>query len=281
MNQAGAANARWLAWLRLRHWAHFLLLPLASVDPHTNYEVALGALLRGVALAFALLGFGYLLNGLSDRAVDSDPHKSPLPHAGARPWGLLAVLLLAAIGLAATAPQVVQVAAGVCLLSGVLYSVGPRWKAVPLLGSALNLTNFAPLLVVGAAPQSELPLLGPLLALFAPLLLQNQLVHEAADAPDDRAAGIATTFVRFGTAQTALLAAVCGLGASAVLVFVVPGTPRWPLALGWLAVFGVAVPLRLWQQGDDAQHMARLRVQHRWLALLAGGAAAGAVFFGG
>lgn len=276
MSQAGPAKPGWLAWLRLRHWAHFLLLPLAGVDPDANYELMLGATLRGIALAFALLGFGYLLNGLSDRAVDRDPNKS-LPQAGWRPWLLLGALWLLALGLAAAAPLVVQVASAVCLLSGILYSVGPRWKAVPLLGSALNLTNFAPLLVVGAAPGRPMPLLGPLLALFAPLLLQNQLVHEAADAPDDRVAGIATTFVRFGVARTALLAALCGLAATGVLAGVLRDPLRWPLALVWLALFGAWIPLQLWRHGTEPPQMARLRLQQRWLALMAGGVACWAV----
>lgn len=206
MSQAGPAKPGWLAWLRLRHWAHFLLLPLAGVDPGANYELMLGAVLRGVALAFALLGFGYLLNGLSDRAVDRDPLKS-LPKAGWRPWLLL----------------------------------------------------------------------GPLLALFAPLLLQNQLVHEAADAPDDRAAGIATTFVRFGVAKTALLAGLCGLLAAAVLTGVLRGALRWPLGLVWLALFGLWIPLQLRRHGAQPAQMARLRLQQRWLALAAGGVACWAV----
>jgi len=276
MSQPGSAKTGWLAWLRLRHWAHFLLLPLAGVDPAANYELMFGAVLRGVALAFTLLGFGYLLNGLSDRAVDRDPNKS-LPQAGWRPWLLLGALWLLALGLAATAPLVVQVASAVCLLSGILYSVGPRWKSVPLLGSALNLTNFAPLLVVGAAPGRPMPLLAPLLALFAPLLLQNQLVHEAADAPDDRAAGISTTFVRYGVAKTALLAGLCGLLAAAVLAGVLRDPLRWPLAAVWLALFGLWIPLQLWRHGAQPAQMARLRLQQRWLALAAGGGACLAV----
>ena len=82
---------RAVAQVRLRHWSHFLLLPLASVDPAESWERTSVASARGVAAAFALLAFGYLLNSLSDRAVDRDPGKHALP-AGSR-WVQWAAVL--------------------------------------------------------------------------------------------------------------------------------------------------------------------------------------------
>ena len=55
-----------------------LPLPLATFDAGVPLDAALLAAARGIANAFAILAFGFLLNAVSDRHVDRDPRKNPL-----------------------------------------------------------------------------------------------------------------------------------------------------------------------------------------------------------
>jgi len=253
--------------LRVRHWAHFLVLPLASVDVGGAHGVVGAA--RGTAIAFAVLAFGYLLNGVSDRAMDRSAAKNPLagaPMVGHHVHGVLFVLAAIAVGLSVTAPLPVVIATLTCLASGAVYSVGPRLKRFPVVCTFLNATNFAPLLWVGLVTDAAPVGLWALTLAFTALLLQNQLLHEAADREEDAQGRIVTTVRAFGSAAAAGTALLLGLAASVtafaagVSLLVVP----------FVAVFGVGFPLVLARRGDDSLWMAAARRHHRLAAVVAG-----------
>jgi 4-hydroxybenzoate polyprenyltransferase len=263
----------WLRAARVGHWAHFLALPAAGWDPRLEPALAAVSLGRGVAIAFAVLAFGYLLNGIADRHMDAGAEKNPLTAEG--PLGALrralALLALAAVALSLPAPRVVLGATAACLASGVVYSVGPRLKRYPLLGTLLNATNFAPLLWVGMAQGGFAPGMIPLTAAFSCLLLQNQLLHEAADREEDLRGRLRTSVLALGPRGAALAAAAFGAGLTATAA-ALPSLSRaaLPLAL----VYVVAFPLLLARAAFDARAMSRARLAHRFFAM-----ATGALFF--
>lgn len=257
----------WLGRARFGRWVHFLALPLASYDAHAGAAGAVAAA-RGVLVAFAVLAFGYTLNALADRGMDR-PAKNAFAAAGATSGG---VVLVVALGMAAllactTAPLCARLATGVSLVSGVVYSVGPRLKRFPVIGSLANLTNFVPLMWVGASESSALPRsIGTLAMGFACLLLQNQLIHEAADRAEDDGGGLRTSVMLLGPGASAFAAGL--LGVAFVVVAGRLGLSPWLPALVYVA----AVPLLLARSGRDERKMARLRVAHR-VASVAFGAA--------
>src|SRR5262249_36816558 len=130
----------------------------------------------GALIALSALSFGYLLNGLSDRHMDASVEKNPLIGGDRAPSHRLALgaLFATAAGLSLTGPWPVRAATAICLVSGVVYSVGPRLKRLPLLGTLANTTNFAPLLWVGIAGERAPDGMAPLTLAFTCLLLQNQ-----------------------------------------------------------------------------------------------------------
>jgi 4-hydroxybenzoate polyprenyltransferase len=264
-------DAGLVAALRLRQWAHFLVLPLAAFDPALSMTVSAPALARGVVIAACILGFGYLLNALSDRRVDRERAKNPLvgfTGSTQRHYVVLALLALVALALAMLAPFPALVATLVALASGTLYSVGPRLKAWPIVGTLLNAGCFAPLLFVGLGTASIAPPQWALTAAFVGLLLSNQLVHEAADAEEDRAARLRTTFLTLGPRGTALFAFIAGAVALAASFALFE-----PLALLALP-FALWVPWQLAKHGEDGARMRRLRAIHRVAS-----AASGALLF--
>jgi 4-hydroxybenzoate polyprenyltransferase len=263
----------WLELTRVRQWFHLLPLPIAGYEFEKPLWSNFLPITRGVGIAFCVLAFGYLLNAVADREIDLDQRKNPLAAVATASYTFhLPLLLLAsvAVGLAATASLWVGACTAVCLLSGGLYSVGPRLKSVPFVGTFMNLTNFLPLLFVGTSRPAPSPRLIALAASFGAMLLQNQLIHEAGDAPEDRGGRLETTFLRAGPRGTALLAAACGL---AVLV-----TSAWAvrrLALpGWMALhafpYVVLFPLLLVTQGDSPTRMRTTRKVQRWCAVASG-----------
>jgi 4-hydroxybenzoate polyprenyltransferase len=254
----------WLRRTRVGRWVHFLALPLAGFDAHGGLP-AIAAALRGVIVAFAVLAFGYTLNALADREMDR-PAKNPFAASGTPPLTrmLLAGLAGSALLASAGAPLGARVATMVALASGVVYSVGPRLKRLPIVGSLANLTNFAPLLWVGESDGAASRSLGSLAVAFACLLLQNQLIHEAADREEDVAGGVCTTVATLGPTLAAWIAA--GLGLVLVLDAHAGGLPTWLLTLVFAALF----PLALARGGLDAPAMARLRLAHRLASFAAG-----------
>jgi 4-hydroxybenzoate polyprenyltransferase len=261
-----------LRLLRFQSWARFLVLPLAGLDLGDPLPSLGLALARGLVIAFCVLGFGYLANALGDRAMDRDPAKNPLV-GGLRDetWArrVLALLLLGAVVTSLFGPASARLATLICLSSGWAYSLGPRLKGLPVVGTLMNVLNFAPLMyvAVGAEMPARLEWLVPA---FAALLVQNQLLHEAADAPEDRAGRLRTTFLWAGPRVAALLAGLSGVVLLVVAVRVLLHG-GWPLALAALALpFVLAFPALLWWRGDSPSHMARVRVAQRWCAAACG-----------
>ncbi len=262
----------WARALRVRQWLHFLVLPVAGVDLSADARVSAVALARGVALAFLLLGFGYLVNAIGDRFLDRESAKNPLAgHAlpDLRFGGALLVVMAAlSVTLAWTASQPVLLATGICLVSGLVYSVGPRLKRFPILGTAMNATHFGPLLWLGLAGAAAPAGLWGITFVFACLILQSQLVHEVQDRAEDSAGRVRTSVVAFGEGWVAAGAAALGL-AAAVLTATLLGQPVVGAAL--LLGFGIAFPIALQRKARPQA----LRAWHRY-----GAVAAGALLFG-
>ncbi|MEZ4411134.1 MAG: UbiA family prenyltransferase [Polyangiales bacterium] len=257
--------ARWLLWARVAQWRHFLLLPLAGVDLAEGVAGNLSRLARAECACASVLAFGYLLNASRDRAMDLDPAKNPLAAEAPRDLTLpLALLALTATLFAASVSPLALCAAGASLASGWCYSAGPRLKSVPLVGTAMNVTNFAPLLFVGAASARDLARLAPLALGFSALLVQNQLLHEAADADEDARGAVTTTFRAYGAWVSALLAALCA--GALVSAAVLSAASPWPAA-----VVGAVAPLTLALE-PSAAVAHRARRAHRALSVVAGAA---------
>jgi 4-hydroxybenzoate polyprenyltransferase len=256
-----------LRLLRFRQWYYFLALPLAGADVDSEPLHNALAIARGIAIAFCVLGFGYLVNAAADVDGDVDARKNPLIVVGAPPRvrTLATALAIVALALAAAGPPVVLVATLVPLVSGLVYSVGPRLKGVPVIGTLMNATNFVPLLWVGAA-RFDPPLAKHLALAFAGLLLQSQIIHEAADAEGDARAGVRTTFVALESRGSALLAAI--FGALPVLGLAAGAFARAFLAATYVLVF----PLAFAVVGKDPARAARLRTWHRVSGLALGAA---------
>lgn len=264
----------WLGYTRARQWWHFLALPVAGValDPARGGGVlaAVAATLAGAAA----LAYGYLLNAVADRGMDLDRRKNPLlgeaPVSLRWPLAALATAALASAGLVST----VAVAAVVTMLvSGWCYSAGPRWKSVPLLGTAMNVANFTPLLFLGVRDGARAGALLPLALAFAALLLQNQLLHEAADAEEDRRGGLRTTFAALGAGGAAVAALLCAVGLGGVVLHGFAEHPARAWALALCAPASLLAPVAL-ASGLPPERAASARRWHR-----AGAAVVGAALF--
>jgi 4-hydroxybenzoate polyprenyltransferase len=153
-----------------------------------------------------------------------------------------------------------------------VYSMGPRLKRIPLVGSLANLGNFAPLLFVGMHGDALPAGFAAVAVAFCAILLQNQLIHEAGDATEDRGGGIRTTWLTLGPAWTTALAAALGLVAAVAAAGAVSPALRAPAALLSAAVFAAAHPLLLWRRAADPPAAARLRLTQRAWAVLFGAA---------
>ncbi len=238
------------------------MLPAAGWTP----EVEVGAALRlavAVAAASCALGWAYGLNAIADRATDRSAAKNPLagldrvsPAPVAVVVGAGVVALAAAMALSLHA----GLAVALSLLAGYAYSYPPRLKALPVLGLLANLVIFAPLLFL-AAPDAGFPDgFGTLVVVFVVLLVQNQLVHERADAEEDEAAGDRTTGRLLGRRGTTVaLVAVTGMGGVAVVL-------AWSLRLGLAAlpVMAAGVVVSRIGRPDAARRV------HRALSLVGG-----------
>lgn len=249
--------------LRCPHWLHFVVLPAAGVAPA-------GLLPALVPLGFALvtaagaLAWAYGLNAVVDRATDS-AHKNPLagaPGVGRMTWMFLGAAVATALASAAMLGPRGVTAACVSLAAGTLYSAGPRAKARPITGLAMNTLIFVPLCALPTGLIGARPAFALLLSSFATLLVENQLVHELADADEDGRSGARTTAIALGVGRTrAMIGAAATVGT--VLAFWV--SPEFGSAAQAAAlVLGGAVVATV---GDPG----RARRRHRWFAL-AGGA---------
>lgn len=256
---------------RAPEWLHILPLPLATFDAGVPLDTALLAAARGVANAFGILAFGFLLNAVSDRYVDRDARKNPLLVPGhGRYKTSLVVLPAISVALAAFSPWPVQLATAWCLTLGCVYSIGPRLKAIPVVGTVTDAAGFAPILFLGMAG-SALPVgFVTIAVIFAALLLQNQLIHESGDRDDDEASGLRTTWLTFGPRWTALLAASAGIVATVATASTDAGLRSGAVPATVGAAFILVFPLLLAWNGLTPGRARRLRVVHRWCALLVG-----------
>jgi len=258
---------------RVRDWIHMLPVPLATFDLYAPRGRAWLAAGRGVASAFVILAFGFLLNSVSDRQVDRDGRKNPLIIAGAAGYQYsLAVLLVLSLALAAVSPVPARLAIVSCLVLGVVYSVGPRLKSVPVAGSLTNAAGFTLMLFFGMSSATLPAGFGYVALVYATLLLQNQLMHEAGDQLEDRASGIRTTWLTLGPRWTALMAAFAGLGATIAAAHIVPRAAVVPVVAIASMIFVVAFPLLLSWPRLKTREAARLRVIQRWWAVVFGAA---------
>lgn len=256
---------------RIRHWWYFLPLPLLSWRPAADV-VALAQLGRGVLVAGCILAFGYLVNGLSDRSLDGSAEKRLAPADTSRELHLWALgLACAAVGLAATGPLVVSSAALVALASGLLYSVGPRLKAVPVVGTLMNATHFAPLLLLGGAMDGALE--RPrwwVVATFCALILQSQLIHEAADARDDARGDVRTTYLAIGAGATSLLVSALGCLVLYGALGVATSLDRSAMWAAPFVVFAFGFTLPVARCAPSDPMLATTRAVQRWVGALAG-----------
>jgi 4-hydroxybenzoate polyprenyltransferase len=264
--------ARPVAWavLRAPQWLHFLALPLAAFDQGSRSSAAIASVVRGVVLAALALSYAYGLNAISDRRSDLDAAKNPLRGMEVVPQRVVLVVAgtgMAALLLALLAGRPVLYAVSASLAASTVYSVGPRLKVLPGIGTLLNVAIFAPILLFGVQPSRPAPAgLGLLLVTFAVLVLENQLLHERADAAEDAGASVRTTARALGEQATVRLVLGLGvLGASSVALF--EGSQAERLCAALVCLLGCAPA---WLR---APWVRRRRV-HRWLAL--GG---GAVLF--
>jgi len=256
-----AEGRGWLALRALRapQWVHFVVLPAATA--RTLSDLAGAA--HGMAVAVLALGYAYGLNALADRPTDLDRRKSPLCGVDA-PSSLvkiLAAMVLLALGLGWLAGPLSLAATLASLAASTLYSVGPRLKDLPILGTLLNAVIFAPLLVV--SPTGITPELAVVAIVFVALVLQNQLLHERADHDEDARAGTLTTARMLGARATHVGVAALGLVGAATAAWLSRSRLEALVAVLALAVVSVVVLV--------GQHSAAARrVSHRRWAVLAG-----------
>lgn len=249
-----------IAALRWRQWWYFVPLPLAGwrlADSGQGY-----AWLAALMASAGVLAFAYGLNAWRDRHGDLDRAKNPLAGWAGTAGPLLSLLgLIAAgsLGLAAALGRQAFAACTIALGFSWAYSAGPRLKRWPVVGSIANLGIFVPLFWLGPlTPGLDRRWLAQV---FAGALMQNQLLHEMADADEDRRSLVRTTAQWLGP-RTSL-----GLGVAAVwlsgLWAIVDGACR----PGAIAVALVGTGAALWPTVPAV----RRRPWHRIATLLAGG----------
>jgi hypothetical protein len=165
------------------------------------------------------------------------------------------------------------------LLAAATYSVPPRLKGVPVVGTLWNAVMGVPgFFFTGGAPVGTPPL-RPLVGLFALLLLVSQLLHEAADRDDD--AGKVLTVATARGRRAALTAALVLVLSTPLVAWVLAaGAARRPLIVGASAAFalGWGAVLRRDLDCDDRRRLQRLRLGYRWAAIALGGVTFAALY---
>lgn len=253
---------------RARQWWYFALLPAARVDMQTlrtTPGASLGPLLFGALLAALVLAHAYGLNAWTDRGTDLDERKNPLKGQAlppSVPW-LVTVPALLAVLLSWQADRTVLAAVLCSLASSAFYSAGPHWKAAPVVGTCLNAGIFAPLLLLAPWPHPP-HALPTWLAVFVGLVVQNQLLHELADAQEDAHAGARTTARWLGPQRTRGVAGVLGAVTAAVAW-------QWAPSSHLAAMSGLVLAATTGLSLTPSVDPATRRAQHRYLSL-AGGA---------
>ena len=254
-----------IATMRVPQWVHFLVLPLTALRVG---EVAFTALALGVAGTFTALAYAYGINAIADRHSDLRVEKNPL--RGQRDvsdfvrWligGMAAATLLVAL---AAAP-IAGIALIVSLLASTVYSVGPRAKSVPFVGALANALIFVPLLYVGVGPTPWFETLQATLLIaivFTIMLLQNQLVHELADASEDARAHDWTTAMMLGERHARSGCVLLGVVGSVAVLVLEAFSFDTMIAVTSMLLCGVLAMLSL--------PPSLLRVTHRFVSMALG-----------
>lgn len=257
-----------LRFIRVRDWAHFLPLPWVYATPDS---VLSWRFLAAATVAAGSLGYAYGLNRWLDAelARGVPPDSPDLPRGVS--VGVLAVLGLGTLLLAAFLGGIPLGAAVASLVGGHLYSGWPRLKAIPLVGTLGNAWIFGPLVFLGTRDLASPPAAPWLAGAFVALLLQNQIVHEAAHRDADARDGIRTTFVRWGMPVGATLQGVFGGIAAGMLV-----GAGFSAGIAWVGLgagigaLGLTVGVALSGWTGDVRRAHRVRSLQRWAGLVLG-----------
>jgi len=269
MPAAGDARLGWRT-LRASQWPHFLVIPALPLHgllvAHPAETVLRGA--AGACVAALCLGFAYGVNAIADREADASDHKNPLAGRDQVPssaWAAAVGSGVAAVGIAMLISRWLSpLAAALSLLASAAYSLGPRLKRWPVIGTLTNWGIFIPLALLERVPYDANT--GLLLATFATLLTQSQLVHETGDLAEDRRSGVRSTAVVLGPAGAMRAAGALG-GIVALGIVCFSGVNRESL----VAAVTVAA-CGAWLARAPVDDAASARRQHRWLAFALGGA---------
>lgn len=268
---SAAAAEHWtrgprMRFFRLADWVHFLpvtLLPVATgaADP---VPIALALVAGAACLAYA---FGW--NSLHDEGLGAFPGLSP---AEARL--LLTLSVVAGILPALAVGPVATGAASVSLLGSWAYSGGPRLKRFPFVGTLANGPIFVPVALLACPRWPTGAAAWLLFGAYALLLLQNQVVHEAQHAEEDRRDGLRTTARVLGPRPSALLAGALGLGAAGALgALGLSREPAWAFPVMALPAAALSVRIGLSARLEAPDAAGRLRALQRWIGFGTGAAA--------
>ncbi|MBK7974163.1 MAG: UbiA family prenyltransferase [Deltaproteobacteria bacterium] len=261
-----------LAWRTLRapQWLHFAVLPALPLYAllRTAPLEALARFAPGAVVAALSLAFAYGINAIADRHGDRDVAKNPLAGLAQAPalawWAVLGCAALALAVAALGAPWLRLDCTAISLVAGTLYSVGPRVKSLPVVGTLTNAVIFAPLALVVRLEGASPPHMALLLCAFVVLQTQTQLVHEAGDLAEDESSGISSSAVIFGPRAAMNAARILGyVGAfSFVAGF---GLARMPVIASAATILGGALIGRA-----SPERASEVRHAHRRLSLAAG-----------
>ncbi len=251
--------------LRVHQWWYFATLPLGALA----FAVPTwGDVFLGVCCASACLAAAFGLNAITDRAGDRCAWKNPLVGRGegaGRVLGLTAGCGAVALLTASWVGPTALLAAGLSVLAGLVYSVGPRWKARPGIGTLCNGVIFTPLLFVGTSAVVDTEVALALTIALMTLVTQNQLLHEAADMDEDHRSGTRTTVVVIGAGHVKRVGLALGaVGAATTLGFAGLSPLTFTASIGMMC--GGILPFIV-----QSTEWSRLRRQHRWLAAAGGG----------
>lgn len=254
-----------ISLFRVRDWYYFLPYAMLSVPikPSLDWLAALRALL----LAAGCLAFAYGLNQWRDIGLERCVEIYAISQRRLKFLVILAGMIT--LLLSFSADQLVFLATIASLLASFLYSDGPRLKRLPVVGTLTNAAIFAPIGLLGS---NGMPLPTYVIALviaFACLLLQNQLIHEAAHAEEDRRENIRTTYLCFGPAFVRIAITVLGLLAVIVLIWGSSSSAPWS---GLTAAAVVALMTIATIAGSALERSpSRLRKLQRWASFISGG----------
>jgi 4-hydroxybenzoate polyprenyltransferase len=259
--------------LRFRQWAHFSLLPLAGVDWTTlRHPAALLPVFPIATLAsMSSLGFAYGINAITDRHTDRSRDKNPLAGLQEVPRSIRLVVastFLSAVALSFVATCFFHAwsleALTVSLLAGFLYSAGPRFKSVPVIGLVTNCLIFVPSMFAALGRGARTDSLGVLVCTFAALLAQNQILHERADFAEDSAGDDRTTARLLGRKGVVITIVVLGLANGIASWFLSPAPIVAAAAIASTAI--ATIPAMA-----GFLHAPTQRICHRYASIFGGG----------